>query len=119
MKREANWPRYMKSKWLADGSVAYYWAPHERDRAAGFTLGPEPLGKDYAAAVSRAGLLNQHLDDWRDGKDVPQDCDGDRRVGTIDWWCTSSLPRIPSELWLLAPSKITERLLPESPTCLR
>ena len=86
MKREANWPRHMKSKRLADGSVAYYWAPHERDRAAGFTLGPEPLGKDYAAAVVRAGLLNQHLDDWRDGKDVPQNCTDDRRVGTIDWW---------------------------------
>ena len=87
MKREANWPRYMKSKRLTDGAVAYYWAPHERDRASGFTLGPEPLGKDYAAAVIRAGLLNQHLDDWRDGKDVPQDSHGDRRVGTIDWWC--------------------------------
>lgn len=86
MKREADWPRYMKRKTLADGSVAYYWAAHERDKAAGFTLGPEALGQDYTAAIKRAGVLNEHLDAWREGRDLPPEAKDEHRVGTIDWW---------------------------------
>lgn len=85
MKRDADWPRYMKSRTLAGGAVAYYWAPQERDRNAGFTLGPEALGKDYTAAIRRAAVLNEHLDAWREGKSLPAGAD-DHRVGTIDWW---------------------------------
>ena len=62
MKREADWPRYMKAKRLAGGRIGYYWTPHERDRRAGFTIGPEALGQHYEAAVERARLLNEHLD---------------------------------------------------------
>ena len=72
MKREANWPRYMKSKRRTDGAVAYYWAPHERDRASGLPSGPSRSAR-LCSGGYRAGLLNQHLEDWRDGKDVPQD----------------------------------------------
>lgn len=86
MKRDADWPRYMKRKALADGSVAYYWTAHERDRAAGFTLGPEALGQDYAAAIKRAAILNEHLDAWREGKSLPPAAKDEHRVGTIDWW---------------------------------
>jgi hypothetical protein len=77
----------MKAKPLRDGSIGYYWAPHERDRAAGFTLGPEALGKSYAAAAQRAAMLNEHLDAWREGGALPPGAEGDeRRLGTIDWW---------------------------------
>jgi hypothetical protein len=85
VKRDASWPRYMKRKTLADGTVAYYWTAHERDRAAGFTLGPEALGQDYSSAIKRAAILNEHLDAWREGRALPVGAD-DRRVGTIDWW---------------------------------
>lgn len=86
MKRAADWPRYMTSKRLRDGRVAYYWEPRKRDREAGFTLPAEALGTDYAAACERATLLNAHLDDWRDGRDVPKDLAARGRIGTVDWW---------------------------------
>ena len=83
MKRDADWPRYMKARHLSNGNTAYYWIAHERDRAAGFPLGPEALGLEYGAATRRAAMLNEHLDAWREGRALPAD---DRRVGTIDWW---------------------------------
>ena len=86
MKREADWPRYMKAKRLAGGRFGYYWTAHERDRAAGFSLGPEALGSEFKAAVERASLLNEHLDCWREGKALPVELAGERRVGTVDWW---------------------------------
>lgn len=86
MARAVGWPRYMKAKRLAGGSTAFYWAPQERDRRAGFTLGPEALGTDYAAACERATMLNAHLDAWRAGRDMPAGAHGDARIGTVDWW---------------------------------
>ena len=86
VKREANWPRYMKSKRLADGSVAYYWAPHERDRAAGFTL-----GRSRSAKITRRQLSAQasSINTSTIGamartflKTAPM-IDA---CGTIDWW---------------------------------
>jgi len=86
MKRAADWPRYMKMRRLAGGRLAYYWVPHERDRQAGFSLGPEALGSDFAASVDRARLLNQHLDSWREGQGIPAEVKASARAGTVDWW---------------------------------
>ena len=44
MRRPLDWPRYMKARRLADGSVGYYWVPHERDVGDGFTLKGEAAG---------------------------------------------------------------------------
>lgn len=82
--KPASWPRYMKEKRLPTG-VAYYWTPHDRDLVAGCPVRPEPLGRDYATASSRAALLNAHLDAWRQGrgaKIVPEDRPG---FGTVRW----------------------------------
>lgn len=85
MKRAANWPRYMVSKSLRDGT-AYYWEPHPRDRKAGCTLRAEALGRDFDVAAARARTLNEHLDAWRDGRSVPPELAHIHRIGTIDWW---------------------------------
>src|SRR5262252_4508469 len=68
-------PRYMTERRLANGQVAYYWHPNQRDVAAGFSLACEGLGTIYTAAVERAYYLNQMLDNWRagGGKWVEQD----------------------------------------------
>ena len=85
MKREADWPRYMVARRLAGGRTGYYWVPHRRDLAAGFTFGNEKLGDDYAAACQKAAMLNEHLDAWRDGKAMPEGVTH-RRTGSVDWW---------------------------------
>src|SRR4029077_10489114 len=75
IRRPMNWPRYMVQRVLSDGSVAYYWNPITTDTKAGFTLGREALGKDYAAAIARAEQLNLHLDAWRAGRGETKDID--------------------------------------------
>lgn len=86
MKRETGWPRYMKQRRLRSGGTAFYWQPQGRDIAAGFTLGAEALGTDYAAACLRAAKLNEHLDAWRAGRGVPAAIAHEHKVGTVDWW---------------------------------
>lgn len=85
VKRPIGWPRYMKERRLADGSVGYYWLPHERDVAAGFTVKGEALGRSYGSAVSRAQELNMHLDAWRLGRGDEKDLDIGPRFGTLSW----------------------------------
>lgn len=80
-----NWPRYMMEKRLSDGSIAYYWNPHKRDTTGGFSIGREPLGKDYGGAIARAGELNQHLDDWRTGRGESKTLDLSPAHGTLKW----------------------------------
>jgi hypothetical protein len=75
----------MKERRLADGFVSYYWVPHERYIAAGFTLRGEALGKHYADAIARAAELNAHLDSWRAGRGQPKDLDLSARYGTLSW----------------------------------
>jgi hypothetical protein len=89
LKRDIDWPRYMKRKCLRNGGVAFYWQPHARDVAAGFTLHSEPLGKDFAVARDRAAKLNAHLDAWRTGQGTPEGIDSGARFGSIDWWIES------------------------------
>ena len=86
MKQQTDWPRYMKARRTSTGRTLFYWRPHERDVAAGFSLGPESLGANFEVAAARARLLNQHLDDWRDGRAAPTDLDKRGAVGSIDWW---------------------------------
>jgi hypothetical protein len=85
MKRPLDWPRYMKARRLAYGSVAYYWVPQERDAAAGFTLKAEPLGKSYGDAIERAQMLNAHLDAWREGRSIQGNLDHRPGFGTMAW----------------------------------
>ena len=85
MRRPLGWPRYMKERRLADGSVGYYWIPHERDVAGGFTLRGEALGRNYADAIARAAELNVYLDAWRAGRGQPKDLDLSARFGTLAW----------------------------------
>lgn len=87
-KRAADWPRYLETRRLASGGIAYYWKPPARDRARGFSGRPEPLGRDYHSAASRARMLNEALDGWRAGRDVPPALRTEHagRVGTVDWW---------------------------------
>jgi integrase len=85
MRRPLDWPRYMKARRLADGSVGYYWVPHERDVANGFTLKGEALGKSYGDAIERARALNAHLDAWRGGRGGENNLDHGPRFGTLAW----------------------------------
>jgi hypothetical protein len=85
MRRPLDWPRYMKARRLADGSVGYYWVPHERDVAAGFTLAGEPLGKNYGEAMERAQALNGHLDAWREHQAEVKNVDNSPRFGSLTW----------------------------------
>jgi hypothetical protein len=89
IKRDIDWPRHMKAKRLKSGAKAYYWQPHGRDIAAGFTLHSEPLGQDFSAARERAIQLNAHLDAWRKGDGAPEGIDAGARFGTVDWWIES------------------------------
>jgi hypothetical protein len=66
--------------------VAYYWRPPFRDMAKSCPVHAEALGSDYGGAVSRARLLNDHLDAWRNGLGEPKSIDLSARFGTIDWW---------------------------------
>lgn len=74
----------MKVRKLAKNRAAYYWVPTERDRARGFSYGPEALGEDYGAALERANALNRFLDAWRSGLGADKNC-LDARHGTVGW----------------------------------
>jgi len=83
--KPAGWPRYMVSKRLENGAIAYYWGPPGRDLAKGFPLHREALGADYGAAVRRANLLNEHLDAWRTGRGATPNEKTRRGYGTVAW----------------------------------
>jgi hypothetical protein len=85
LRRPLNWPRYLKERKLAEGTVAYYWYPHPRDIEAGFATHCEPLGQDYAEAIQRAAKLNAHLDAWRHGRSGVKDLDIPARYGSVIW----------------------------------
>lgn len=75
----------MLAKRLKDDRFAYYWSPHKRDLEAGCTLRREALGFDYATAIGRAGMLNKHLDSWRQGRGAPKDLDLAPDFGSLRW----------------------------------
>jgi integrase len=75
----------MIEKRLASGSVAYYWNPPVADLKKGFKLHREALGAEYGEAVQRAGVLNEHLYAWRQGRGAAKDLDLQPGFGTLDW----------------------------------
>lgn len=75
----------MLAKRLSSGATAYYWSPHARDIANGFTGRREALGDEYGTAKLRADLLNLHLDDWRHGIDAERSLDLHVGRGTLEW----------------------------------
>ena len=83
--RPVGWPRYMIEKRLKGGATAYYWNPPNRDIAAGFTLGREALGPNYAEATERARVLNAHFDAWREGRGVERVDEAQPGYGTLGW----------------------------------
>ena len=92
----------MTAKRLADGTAAYYWEPTTRDRRAGCPVQSEALGRDYAAAIDRARLLNASLAAWRQGQGTSRDLDHGHRYGTLAWLAERYMR---SEAW----KKVSER----------
>jgi hypothetical protein len=78
-------PRYMQSRRVSNGTIAYYWIPKKSGIAAGFTLHAEPLGRELGPACIRAEQLNAHLDDWRRDRGAVKDLDLQPSFGTLDW----------------------------------
>jgi hypothetical protein len=84
-------PRFVITKRLATGRVAFYWSPPKYIYVdEGCPIAREPLGNDYASAcgedgkAGRAATLNGLFDEWRlkrDGEPLP----GIAKFGTIDW----------------------------------
>jgi hypothetical protein len=80
-------PRYVLRKPLKNGTWAYFFNIPMWARASGCPVRNEPLGTDYAAAVSRAEtVLLPALDSWRSSgeSDTPPTA-GVVRAGTLDW----------------------------------
>jgi integrase len=75
----------MISKTLASGT-AYFWQAQHRDRKAGCQPQSEALGNDFEAATARARMLNEQLDAWREGRNVPVEIAHAHKIGTVDWW---------------------------------
>jgi hypothetical protein len=74
----------MREKPLAQGRVAYYWAPPTRDIRAGFSIASRALGVDYGTACQLAEVLNKTLRDWRIGSDV-KTLNERPGMGTLRW----------------------------------
>jgi hypothetical protein len=84
-------PRFVRTKTLSDGRIAFYWEIVGHYRKLGCAIKSERLGTDYAIACGpdgnggRAAALNALLDEWRAqraGEPIEQ-----KRVtfGTVDW----------------------------------
>lgn len=65
------------------------WCGHEQDKGrdlkAGCSLRREALGLDFGNAISKADLLNRHLDAWRQGRDAPKDLNLQPDFGSLRW----------------------------------
>jgi Phage integrase family len=79
------WPRYMVTRRLKSGAIAYYWVIPSWAKRNGCPLVIEALGTDYADAKKRCDeLLNPQLDAWRKREEIflPSD---HAEHGTFDW----------------------------------
>jgi hypothetical protein len=83
-------PRFVRTKPLANGAVAYYWELTGHYRKLGCLIPGEPLGTDYARACGddgnggRAAALNSLFDAWRSSR-TGAPIEGLARFGTVDW----------------------------------
>jgi hypothetical protein len=81
-------PRYVERKPLKAGGWGYFFHVPSWARKAGCTVQSEPLGADYAAAVSRAEtVLLPAFDAWRTGSTSisPTAPQATAAPGTLDW----------------------------------
>lgn len=78
-------PKYLLSKELAGGRIAYYWSPPRHALPPGCPLERRPLGDNYGEARGRAAAYNQALDFWRMHRRLPDDPAPDRVIpGSMD-----------------------------------
>src|SRR6516225_9165424 len=67
-------PRYVQTRKLASGVIAYYWCRPWWARGADCPLKNEALGQYYDKAKGRAAILNAQLDSWRLDRKCPKPC---------------------------------------------
>jgi hypothetical protein len=83
-------PRFVRTKTLASGSVAFYWDLTGYYRRLGCSIPGEPLGTDYVVACGkdgnggRAAALNALFDEWRSSR-AGDPIAGLVKFGTVDW----------------------------------
>lgn len=83
-------PRFVRTKTLASGAVAFYWDLTAYYRRLGCSIPGEPLGIDYFAACGsdgsggRAAILNALFDEWRRAR-AGEPIRGLVRFGSVDW----------------------------------
>jgi hypothetical protein len=83
-------PRFVRTKALANGAVAYYWELTGHYRKLGCLIPGEPLGTDYVRACGedgnggRAAALNSLFEAWRSSRTGAL-IEGLARFGTVDW----------------------------------
>jgi hypothetical protein len=83
-------PRFVRTKTLASGVVAFYWNLTGHYRKLGCSITGEPLGTDYAVACGehgnggRAAALNALFDEWRCSR-AGDPIEGLVKFGTVDW----------------------------------
>ncbi len=58
-------PRYVQSRQLKNGEIAYYWCPPHWARKKDFPLKAKTLGKDWEYIQKMSKRLNHVLDSWR------------------------------------------------------
>jgi hypothetical protein len=61
-------PRYVQTRQLASGAIAYYWCRPWWARGPDCPLRNEALGQHLDKAMKRAEHLNARLDDWRESR---------------------------------------------------
>ena len=84
-RKPLGWPRYMVTRQLKSGAIAYYWVIPSWAKQKGCTFKIEALGVDYANAKKRCDeLLNPQLDAWRKREEIA--LPSHHSVpGTFDW----------------------------------
>ena len=84
-RKPLGWPRYMVTRQLKSGAIAYYWVIPSWAKKEGCTFKIEALGIDYANAKKRCDeLLNPQLDAWRKREEIA--VPSHHSVpGTFDW----------------------------------
>lgn len=70
--------RYLESRRLSGGRVAYYYNPKKDLRDAG-VLDRQPLGEDLAEAIAKAERLNAIADDYRAARKRGEELSGERK----------------------------------------